>query len=205
MTDLRVVAIVLAAGASSRFGSQKLLADLRGRPVLQHTLDALAAAGMTDVVVVLGEQRPAVEAAISWRGERRVTNERPEDGLSSSLRVGLDAAAEDAAVDAVLVVLGDQPALGPEVVQAVLDAGRDTRFPFVRARYATDGAPNPVLVRRSAWAVAAGLDGDRGLGPTLAAHPELVRSVPVDGANPDVDTPADLANLAALGTPGGVA
>ena len=65
----------------------------------------------------------------------------------------------------------------------------------MRARHAADGAPNPVLVRRAAWALAAGLSGDRGLGPLLAARPELVLEVAVDGANPDVDTPADLAAL----------
>jgi CTP:molybdopterin cytidylyltransferase MocA len=52
-------------------------------------------------------------------------------------------------------------------------------------------------VRRAAWALAAGLDGDRGLGPLLARRPDLVAEVPVAGNNPDVDTPADLAALAA--------
>jgi molybdenum cofactor cytidylyltransferase len=192
---VKVVAVVLAAGASSRFGSPKLLAPLAGRPVLEHTLDAVALAGLDDVVVVLGEGAAGIEAAIAWRAERRVVNGRPRDGLSSSLRVGLDAAAEDDAVAAVLVVLADQPAIRPAVIRAILDAADASPAPFVRARHAADGAPNPVLVRRDAWAMASGLDGDRGLGPFLAAHPELVLEVPVEGANPDVDTPADLAAL----------
>jgi molybdenum cofactor cytidylyltransferase len=192
---MHVVVVVLAAGASSRFGSPKLLADLAGRPVLQHTLDAIAAAGLGDVVVVLGDGRAEVEAATAWRGERRVVNERPQDGLSSSLRVGLDAATEADGTDAVLIVLGDQPAIRPETIRAVVEAGLGSPVPFVRASHATDGAPNPVLVRRAAWAMAAGLSGDRGLGPLLARHPELVLAVPVPGANPDVDTPADLAAL----------
>lgn len=192
---MKVVAIVLAAGASSRFGSPKLLAPLAGRPVLQHALDALAAADVDDVAVVLGDEQAAVEAAIMWRGERRVVNERPGDGLSSSLRVGLDAAAEDAMAEAVLVVLGDQPALQPGVIRSILEAAEASPAPFVRARYAADSAPNPVLVRRAAWAMTAGLSGDRGLAPLLAARPELVLEVAVKGANPDVDTPEDLANL----------
>jgi len=191
-----VMALVLAAGASSRFGSNKLLAPLEGRPLLQHALDAVAAAGLADVVVVLGEEAPAIEAAIAWRGERRVVNERPGDGLSSSLRVGLDAAVEVAGADAVLVVLGDQPRLRAGVVRAVLAVAASPgtgHALFVRPRYADDSAPNPVLLRRAAWALAAGLDGDWGLGPLMANRPEQVVEVPVAGANPDVDTPADLA------------
>src|SRR5512146_1008485 len=113
---MRTVAVVLAAGTSHRFGSPKLLAAFEDRPLLQHTLDAVAAAGLVDVVVVLGDEARAVERAVAWRSERRVLNPRPQDGLSSSLRIGLDAAAEDPACEAVLVVLGDQPSLRPGVV-----------------------------------------------------------------------------------------
>ncbi len=193
---MKVVTIVLAAGASRRFGSPKLLAELDGRPLLQHTLDAVAAAGLDDVVVVLGEGARDVEQAISWRGERLAVNPRPQDGLSSSLRIGLDAAVEAPGADAVLVVLGDQPSLRADVVAAVLAAAEASDRPFVRVRYADDAAPNPVLVRRVAWALAAGLDGDRGLGPLLARRPDLVAEAAVAGRNPDVDTPADLAALA---------
>jgi molybdenum cofactor cytidylyltransferase len=197
---VRVVAVVLAAGAGQRFGSAKQLAPLAGRPLLQHPLDALAAAGLDDVVVVLGDEAPAIEAALAWRGERRRVNPRPQDGLASSLRVGLDAAAEDPAAEAVLVVLGDQPTIRPDVLRAVVDAAGATDRPIVRPRYAVDGAPNPVLVRRAAWALAAGVEGDRGLGPLLASRPDLVHEVPVAGTIPDVDTPSDLAALT-LDTP----
>ena len=199
---MKVTAVVLAAGLSSRFGSPKLLAPLAGVPVLQHTLDAVSAAGLDDVVVVLGDAAADVEAAIAWRTERRVVNPRPADGLSSSLRIGLEAAdAADPAAEAALVVLGDQPALRPDVVASVVAAAAESEALFVRARYARDYAPNPVLVRRAAWAVASGLTGDRGLGPLLATRPGQVLAVNVEGANPDVDTPADLAALAAAHAP----
>jgi molybdenum cofactor cytidylyltransferase len=192
---MRVTAVVLAAGASSRFGSPKLTAPLAGRPVLQHVLDAVAEAEPGDVVVVLGDGHATIDSAIAWRRERRVVNPRPADGLSSSLRVGLRAAAEDPGTEAAIVVLGDQPAIRAGTIRDVILAAETSQQPFVRARYARDGAPNPVLVRRESWPEAEALSGDRGLGPLLAARPGDVLEVPVDGANPDVDTPADLARL----------
>jgi molybdenum cofactor cytidylyltransferase len=190
---MRVLAVVLAAGASRRFGSPKLLAPLAGRPVLQHVLDAVAEAGLVDVVVVLGAEAAAVRDAVAWRNERIEVNPRPVDGLSASLRIGLDAAAEDRTVDAVLVLLGDQPSVRSDVIRAVLAAAETSPQPIIRVRYAGDEAPNPVLIRRAAWALAAGLPGDRGLGPLLVERPDLVAEVAAAGANPDIDTPEDLA------------
>jgi molybdenum cofactor cytidylyltransferase len=189
---MNVLAIVLAAGASRRFGSPKMLAVLNGRPVLEHVLDAVADAGLMNVVVVLGEDATAIEDAVAWRMERIEVNPRPEDGLSSSLRIGLDAAAEDRAVDAVLVLLGDQPTVRADVIRAVVATGEDTPQPIVRVRYADDAAPNPVLIRRAAWALAAGLSGDRGLGSLLAERADLVAEVGAPGGNPDIDTTEDL-------------
>ena len=192
---MNVLAVVLAAGASRRFGAPKLLAALDGRPILEHVLDAVAEAGLMDVVVVLGEHAAAIKDAVTWRMERIEINSRPGDGLSSSLRIGLDAAAGDRTVDAVLVLLGDQPAVRPDVIRAVLAAAETTPQPIVRVRYADDEAPNPVLVRRAAWALAAGLSGDRGLGPLLVERADLVAEVAAPGTNPDIDTPEDLARV----------
>ena len=199
----RIAALVLAAGSASRFGSTKVLAPLAGQPVLQHVLDGIAAAGIVDVVVVLGRAAGEVEVAISWRGERRVVNPEPERGLSSSLQVGLrvlevEGAAADARVEAVAVLLGDQPLVRADVIRAVVDSWRGGGGPIVAARHAADGVPNPVLLDRSVWPLAFALEGDRGMGPILARHPELVQLIATAGENPDVDTPADLARLEAV-------
>ena len=192
----RVTAVVLAAGAGSRFGGGKLLAPLEGRPVLQHVLDTLADAGLTNVVVVLGDDAAAMETALQWRTERRVRNPHPSRGLASSLQVGLAAGGEGSGVapDAALIVLGDQPELRREAIDAILGAGDGTHA--IVPRYEQDRGRNPVLLPARLWPVARGLSGDRGLGAWLAAHPEEVREVPVAGANPDIDRRADLAELA---------
>ena len=186
----RVVAIVLAAGAGSRFGGHKLLATIEGRPILQHVLDRLAEAGLAETIVVLGEDAGDIEAAITWRSERRIRNPDPVRGLSSSLQLGIGALGDD--VDAALVVLGDQPRLSNEVVAALLAAPRTDDRPIVAPAYTEDGGRNPVLIGRAAFGLVASATGDRGLGPLLAANPELVHEVAVIGDNPDVDTRADL-------------
>jgi CTP:molybdopterin cytidylyltransferase MocA/SAM-dependent methyltransferase len=187
----RVAAVVLAAGAGSRFGGGKLLAPIEGRPILQHVLDRLAETGVDDVVVVLGTDAGELERAVEWRGERRVRNPEPARGLSSSLQVGV--AALDKDVDAAMIVLGDQPLLPPRAIRALLDATLDEMRPIVVPVYGHDRGRNPVLLGRAAFGLVDAAAGDRGLGPILDAHPELVREIPirVEGGNPDVDTRAD--------------
>jgi CTP:molybdopterin cytidylyltransferase MocA/SAM-dependent methyltransferase len=189
--DSRTVALVLAAGSGSRFGGGKLLASIGGRPVLQHALDALAEAGIEDVIVVLGADAAAIEAGIVWRAETRVVNPAPERGLSSSLTTGFDAI--PLAVGAVLVALGDQPLVPVATIRALVSAASPQDRPVVVPVFEEGQGRNPVLLRRAAFGLVAETGGDRGLGPVLAAHPELVTEVPATGDNPDVDTTDDLA------------
>lgn len=186
------IGLVLAAGAGSRFGGGKLLASIAGRPVLQHVLDALADAGVGEVVVVLGRDAAEIEATIAWRGERRVVNPDPERGLASSLQVGFEAVGKS--TGSVLVALGDQPLVSAEVIRSLLEAPPKRGRPIVVPAYVDERGRNPVMLRRPAFHLVAEVAGDRGLGPVLATHPELVTEIPVPGTNPDVDTPADLAH-----------
>lgn len=184
---------MLAAGAGSRFGGGKLLTRLRGRPILQHVLDTLAQVELLDVIVVLGHDRDGVEAGIHWRDERRIANPDPDRGLASSVQVGMAALGPDA--PAVLIVLGDQPLVSAPVIQALLAAQGDADCPIVVPRYADDRGRNPVLLYPAAFHLVAEASGDRGLGPILADHPDLVQEIPLAGSNPDVDTRDDLVQL----------
>lgn len=189
----RTTGIVLAAGTASRFGSAKVFAPLSGRSLIEHVLEAARTAGLTDLIVVLGPASDR-EAEIDWQDTRLVRNPHPEDGLSSSVRVGL--AAVGRWTEAVVILLGDQPLVRPDAIRALLDADAGPGRSIVVPVYAGGGGQNPTLVHRSAWSLAEGLTGDRGFGPLIAAHPELVAEVPMDGSNPDVDTRADLAAVA---------
>jgi molybdenum cofactor cytidylyltransferase len=189
-----VAAVLLAAGASSRFGHPKTLAHLWGRPLLLYVLDAVAAAGIEEVVVVLGHDAEEIERSLPWRSERRVRNPAPEAGLSSSLRVGLENVSP--ARDAALILLGDQPLVRVDVIERLLAAPAQDR-PIVMPRYHDGGGPNPLLVGRTAWQLAREAQSDRGLGPILRKYPDLVTVLDFDGSNPDIDTPDELAAIEA--------
>jgi molybdenum cofactor cytidylyltransferase len=192
---MRIGAVVLAAGASTRFGSPKALAELDGRPILEHVLDAIREAGIDEIVVVLGHAADEIEDGIEWLDERIVRNPDPRD-LSSSLQIGLDAIGDaEPAVQAALLVLGDQPRTRPAVIRALIAAARTSTLSVIAPNYADGGGANPILLRRDAFDLVDETSGDRGLGPVLEARPELVLEVPVAGTNPDIDTPGDLEAL----------
>jgi molybdenum cofactor cytidylyltransferase len=206
MTTPAFVGLVLAAGSGTRFGGGKARAPLDGRPLVGHVLDAARAAGLARIVLVLGRDDVDVRATLlaadpaALDGVLVAVNGGPERGLASSLRLGLAVATAAPAPSGVLVLLGDQPRVRPDVIASVLAAAVGAR-PGTRAvapAYPGDGAPNPVLLLPPGWALAAGLEGDRGVGPLLASSSDLIVRVPVAGSNPDVDTPQDLADLADL-------
>jgi CTP:molybdopterin cytidylyltransferase MocA len=190
-----VAALVLAAGASSRFGSPKALAPFAGRPLLEHVLDAVREAGIEEIVVVLGHAAEEIEEGIEWLSERLVRNPDPRH-LASSLQVGIAAIAEiDPPVRGVVIALGDQPLTRPEVIRALISAARTTDRRVVVPRYSEGGGANPVFVRASAFELVDEATGDRGLGPMLSEDPDIVLEVAVSGSNPDIDTPAELVEL----------
>ena len=200
-------AVILAAGPGSRFGGGKIRAPLDGRPLLAHVLAAVRQAGVVRLVVVLGRDAAAVVSALRADEPAAldrvllVMNPQPERGLATSLAIGLGPATAAPAPAGVLVVLGDQPRVRAEVLRALCDAVSPASSVAVVPRYEADAAPNPVLLLPAGWPLVARLTGDRGLGPLLAADPDTVVRVPVRGANPDVDTPADLAHLASTPVP----
>lgn len=190
---MRVAGLVLAAGAGRRFGGGKMLAELEGRPLLAHVLDAAHEAGLAELVVVLGADADRVRRAVDLSDARVVVNPNPARGLSSSLRLGLASLGAD--VDAALVLLGDQPRVDTRVVRRMASVELPPGRLFAVARHAAGGGPNPALLVRHGWPIADALEGDAGMRRVIADHPELVLEVQTPGSNPDVDTLADLAAL----------
>jgi CTP:molybdopterin cytidylyltransferase MocA len=186
-----IVGVVLAAGGAARFGSQKLLAPLRGLPLVTYAVDMLLAT--TDsVIVVVGNDGDDVRRALGSRPVSFAENADWRDGQSTSLRCGIAAAPHEA--KAVVIALGDQPDCDPAVVVALIARWRDTGCSIVTARYRGVQAP-PALLAREVFEEVEMLRGDVGARPLIDRTPERVAYVDVAADVRDVDTPSDLAAL----------
>jgi CTP:molybdopterin cytidylyltransferase MocA len=186
--------IVLAAGKGARFGGPKQLASLQGRPLLEHALEAMTAAPVGRVVVILGAGAEHVLAGVDMHGAEPVVCERWDEGQSASLACGLAALAD---CEAVVVTLGDQPSMSPDAIRRVI-AARGGDAAAVRATYR--GEPgHPVLLERQLFDRLRDVSGDHGARNLLLCV--RTRDVPCDdlGSAVDVDTPAQLDALSSGG------
>lgn len=180
-----MVAVLLAAGGGSRFdgASHKLLAPIGGRPLVARAVDAALVSTIGEVVVVEG----AVDLSpVLPEGVVRVRNQHWHDGIATSLAAGLSYARRRGA-GAVVVGLGDQPAVPPGAWRAVASC---TATPVAVATYAGRRG-HPVRLAAAIWDLlpTRGDEGARGL---LRARPDLVTEVACAGDPVDVDTREDL-------------
>ncbi len=181
---------MLAAGEGRRFGGPKQLAELEGRPLLEHAIRAMVAVpAIARIVVVIGARAAEVRAGVDPHDAEWVLCEAWREGLSASLRAAIDALAPDDP-DALVITLGDQPFITPQVIAGVLD-GFDSDAPATRASY--DGVPgHPVLVKRGLLPVLRGLRGDEGAREVLAARGVRRWECGHLCSNEDINTPDDL-------------
>jgi CTP:molybdopterin cytidylyltransferase MocA len=191
--------LVLAAGAATRFGAPKQLAELDGIPLLEHSLRTMTAAPVGRVVVVLGSGAEEISAAVDLHGAEPIVCSRWEEGQSASLACGLG---ELASCEAVVVTLGDQPRMSPDAIRRVIAARNGALA--VRATYG--GAPgHPVLLERELFEPLRNVSGDKGARNLLLSVQVLDIACDDLGGGEDVDTPAELDALRAGGPVTGAA
>jgi CTP:molybdopterin cytidylyltransferase MocA len=192
-----VLAVVLAAGGSTRMGRPKQLAELEGRPLLAHALAALDAAPLDRVVVALGGAATEVLDRVELGRAEPLVVEGWAAGMGHVLAAALAQAGDDWA--AVVVLLGDQPLVPGRAVARLVQAWRSGAGPVVTATYG--GRPgHPKLFDRRLLPDLLGLTGDTGARDLVAAHPEWVHRVEVGdlGSDTDVDVEADLDRVGAM-------
>jgi CTP:molybdopterin cytidylyltransferase MocA len=187
-----IAGLILAAGAGTRFGDRpKLLAELGGRPLLEHAVRGHCDVGELErVVVVLGAFAAELQDRVEFGRAEVVVCEDWEDGQAASLRCGLHALA---GAERVLVTLGDEPLISAEVIRRFVDQPGGARATY-------DGRPgHPVVLGGAQIAAALELTGDQGARGLLDDGPRLECADLCSGA--DVDTEADLEAIRALAGP----
>jgi molybdenum cofactor cytidylyltransferase len=190
-----VAAIILAAGRSSRMGSHKLLLPYKGRPIVNWVLAAACASQADPVIIVLGHEAPQVDAALqAERWFLAIHNPWYVDGMSTSLKIGLAATPKD--VDGAIILLGDQPLITPEIINAMIAESARAPDAIIAASY-QGRRGNPVLFPRQYFVELDTITGDEGGRSVLALHPERVRLMEIDDALAgfDVDTPEEYQTL----------
>ena len=181
-----VSAVVLAAGASTRMGGQKLLLPFGGEPLIRRSVRQVCAAGFDDILIVLGSDHEATLAALEGLAVRHAINMQFASGMGSSFRTAVDHLSES---DAAMFALADQPFVTTNEYRTVLETYRQHAPPIVSVRYGEVMAP-PHLFEREFFPELAQLQ--HGARSVLHRHSErtMVLHFPPD-LLVDVDTPGD--------------
>ncbi len=193
----RIAALVLAAGKSSRMGSNKLMEPVGRKPMLEHTVDAVLASSARPVVVVAGHEASRVRTALRDKPVAIVDNPHYAEGIASSLRAGL--AALPAGIDGAIICLGDMPTVRPDQLDRLIAAFNPLEGRGICVPVAEGKRGNPVLFGAAFFQEMRAAKGDVGARPLLAEHADLVVEVAMEdpAVLEDFDTPAALAELRA--------
>jgi molybdenum cofactor cytidylyltransferase len=193
-----IAAVVLGAGRSSRMGGpNKLLAEIGGRPLIRHVVDAALASRARPVVVVTGHQRDKVEAALAGLPVKFMHNPHFADGLGTSLKAGIAALPAD--VDGAIVCLGDMPQVDAALIDRLIGAFDPDHGALVVVPTIDGKRGNPVVWSRRFFPDLMAVEGDVGARYLIGRYTEAVAEVPLTGtaALTDVDTPEALAAVRA--------
>jgi molybdenum cofactor cytidylyltransferase len=190
----RIAAVVLAAGRASRMGSNKLVAELDGEPIVRRCVRAVLGSQARPVVVVTGHEAEAVRGALAGLDVQLVHNPAFAEGMSTSLRAGLAAVG---AASAALICLGDMPRLRPQHLDALIAAHRGGDPAQIVVPTCDRKRGNPVLWPRQYFAEISALTGDVGARALIDRHADQLHLVAIDDPAIllDVDTPAALDEL----------
>jgi molybdenum cofactor cytidylyltransferase len=194
-TTPQIAAVVLAAGRSTRMGSNKLLKSVKGKPMIRQTVESVLQSRASPVVVVTGYDADKVHEALNGLNVSFVHNQAYSEGLSTSLGTG--AVSLPANVDGALMVLGDMPLITPMTLNKLIAAfnpaeGRSICVPIFRGERG-----NPILWGKQHFREFEGLKGDKGAKVLLVVNSDQIVEVPAgnEGVLTDFDTPDSLVRL----------
>jgi molybdenum cofactor cytidylyltransferase len=192
---LRLAAVVLAAGKSSRMGKNKLLLEVAGRTVLDRLLDTLDDSAVDEVFVVFGHRPEKLAPIVGAHRAEAVMNPNYEDGMTSSFKAGLDRV--DA--DATFLILGDQLGLRTELLALMADRMENDADALIVSPVHEGRKGHPVLFRRALFAEILGLGPDETMRDVVQRHEDAHALVEGDiWCTLDMDTPEEFEKIRRL-------
>jgi len=200
-SETHTAGIILAAGASVRFGQPKQLIKLRGKYLVERVLDAALKSRLDLVVLVLGHEYQSILQALGAKVSdpqlEIVINHKYHEGQSSSLKAGLESVRK--AYSSVMYLLADQPMVNSTIIDLLLDqfhgSGREIGVPVFEEQRG-----NPTIFKRSIYEEIMMIDGDIGARDIIAknAHRILYAKIKDPLCFFDIDSPEDLKRLQGL-------
>jgi molybdenum cofactor cytidylyltransferase len=183
-----IAAILLAAGLSRRMGTQKLLLNVKGQPMVRRAAATCQQAGLSPIIAVLGHEAERVQQVLAGLDVTCIRNENFCAGMASSLTAGLAALPAD--IDGALIALADMPFVTVDDMRALCAAFSPSQGRAICIPTHEGKRGNPVLLGRQCFPALAALSGDQGAKPFIRKNEDIVYEVPVSpGVLMDLDTP----------------
>lgn len=188
---MEIGCVIMAAGASSRFGGCKLIQPFGRKMIFEYAFDALPLDALRGVAVVSGKNE--ILAAAAARGFMPILNDKPAEGPPRTIRLGIDALGN---MDAIMFMVADQPLLTRASVAGLISFFAKQNG-CIAALACGGRRGNPAVFPREFFAELRALRGERGGGAIMAAHPQRVRlyDIPNEYELMDIDTALDYAKL----------
>ena len=188
--------MILGAGASQRFGEPKQLLPFAGTTLLGWVVSqAQQAIDLDEIVVVLGRSANEIRARVDFGEAKVVENLVFTEGCASSYRAGI--AAIDSHAEAIMIILGDQPGITPEIINTLADEWRHANAPIALCSY-QGRKGHPMIFAHSLFEQLEVLHGDKAAWKLVDANAALVQVVHLDLPFPeDINTREDFERIAA--------
>ncbi len=189
----KIAALVLAAGQGRRMGGpNKLLANVGGKALVRRAAEAALNSKACEVTVVTGHRAQEVRSAIEGLAVTVVNNPAHAEGLSTSLRTGVESLSAD--IDGAIVLLADMPEIDSATIDRLIDAFKPNEGAFIVVPTCQGKRGNPVVWSSRFFPALAAVHGDTGGRHLIGENPEIVVEVEIgESVAIDVDTPEALA------------
>jgi molybdenum cofactor cytidylyltransferase len=186
--------IILAAGMGSRFGQPKQNLIFQSQTLLQRAINTASSSVCRPIVVVTGAHADLIDSLIENPKVRVVFNAQWEEGMASSIRMGIETMRDYPLVESALIMLCDQPLVTPSLIDEILEKQQRSAKSIVGCSY-NNTIGVPVLFHQTVFDELLSLTGHEGAKKILKNHPNDIAVVPFEAGSLDIDTPEDYERL----------